>query len=343
MKAYFEVEDKFIPAHQLVANIIDLCALRGVDQNRLLRGTAIFIDDIASGDLLLSPAQILKLTENARQLTPGNDLSFLLGRRLFPGNYGALPNAISNAKNLHQMLRILRQHRTLISPFIHCHTRYANGNYYIIFKDAIGLGEQYQFYLELYLTGIVATCKLLYGKRLPFFFTFPFNRPNYIQEYEENLGHRLSFKRQVPAMWFEQGHLRTLNPNFSQLSMRHSLKSCRAEYLDLGYKAGFIEAVRMEIRRRLQQDNSLNALASHFSMSPATFKRKLKAHQFNFKQLQDEVKKDAALFLIALRNCTNEEVANYLQFTDIPNFRRAFKRWTGLTPSEFKSVKASIK
>jgi len=32
----------------------------------------------------------------------------------------------------------------------------------------------------------------------------------------------------------------------------------------------------------------------------------------------------------------NERVADRLAFYDIPNFRRAFKRWTGLTPSQLK-------
>jgi len=30
----------------------------------------------------------------------------------------------------------------------------------------------------------------------------------------------------------------------------------------------------------------------------------------------------------------NEQVAAHLHFNDITNFRRAFKRWTGLTPSD---------
>lgn len=36
---------------------------------------------------------------------------------------------------------------------------------------------------------------------------------------------------------------------------------------------------------------------------------------------------------------SNEEVAEYLRFTDTTNFRRSFKRWTGLVPSAVRDLR----
>jgi AraC-like DNA-binding protein len=44
----------------------------------------------------------------------------------------------------------------------------------------------------------------------------------------------------------------------------------------------------------------------------------------------DLARKHVALYLYQVKGYQHHEVADYLRFNDINNFRRAFKRWTGL-------------
>ena len=43
-------------------------------------------------------------------------------------------------------------------------------------------------------------------------------------------------------------------------------------------------------------------------------------------------------YLYRVKGYSNEEVAAYLQFNDSTNFRRSFKRWTGLSPSALRQL-----
>ena len=70
----------------------------------------------------------------------------------------------------------------------------------------------------------------------------------------------------------------------------------------------------------------------------ATCKRKLQKHHTHFQALHDEVRKHVALYLYWSRGYGNDEVAQYLRFTDTTNFRRSFKRWTGLVPSAIRGL-----
>jgi AraC-like DNA-binding protein len=45
-----------------------------------------------------------------------------------------------------------------------------------------------------------------------------------------------------------------------------------------------------------------------------------------------------ALYLFHTQGYDNEAVARYLGFHDATNFRRSFKRWTGVTPSFLKQA-----
>ena len=64
--------------------------------------------------------------------------------------------------------------------------------------------------------------------------------------------------------------------------------------------------------------------------------RKLKKHNSNFQQLQDQTRLSTALYLYQCNGFNNSQVARYLNFNDMPNYRRAFKRWSGRTPNNLK-------
>jgi AraC-like DNA-binding protein len=79
-------------------------------------------------------------------------------------------------------------------------------------------------------------------------------------------------------------------------------------------------------------------LAEQLTMSQATLKRKLSQHNVTYQQVFDMVRQQQAVFLLTEQHFNNEKIAHVLNFSDITNFRRSFKRWTGLTPQALKKV-----
>ena len=71
--------------------------------------------------------------------------------------------------------------------------------------------------------------------------------------------------------------------------------------------------------------------AEHFQMSSATLKRKLKKHQTHFQAQLDQSRLHTAIHLYRVQGFKTEQISQYLQINDTTNFRRAFKRWSGLT------------
>ena len=325
------VDDKFIPAHQLAASLIDLAISRGVDKNRLLRGTRIFYQDIKTGRAQLSAEQLLRLMANAKAQVAGYDCAFQLGRRLFPGNYGAISNALLHCRNMQDALRVLSVYLLHICPFMQAYAYRDSQQYHLVITDSLGCSEQWQFVVEVYFSALVAAAKLLLGRRLPFYFDFPFARPRYIQEYETNLGFRLNFSQPLLRIRFD---LEWLNAPFNQQSQSlkwHALQQLKQQ----AYPAKcFVAAVRNSLRYKRHQ--SLQDTAQLFAMSPATFKRKLQLHGVRFQQLQDELGLQQAIYLLQVKKLNNEDTAQIMAFSDIPNFRRAVKRWTGFTPQQLR-------
>ena len=84
-------------------------------------------------------------------------------------------------------------------------------------------------------------------------------------------------------------------------------------------------------------DCNRDKVANALCMSPTTLQLKLSQRGTNFQQLLDDTRKDLAISYIRQGSRSVTEITFLLGFTDTSNFTRAFKRWTGMSPTEFKS------
>lgn len=78
---------------------------------------------------------------------------------------------------------------------------------------------------------------------------------------------------------------------------------------------------------------SEQGIAKALNVSVRSLQRKLKEEGTTFKTLVDETRRDLALQYIKDSTASINEMAYLLGYSEHANFSRAFKRWTGVTPS----------
>lgn len=81
---------------------------------------------------------------------------------------------------------------------------------------------------------------------------------------------------------------------------------------------------------------SFDEIASKLMLSPTTLRRHLRRENTSFQQIKDEWRCEAASRYLKSTNIPIEEIAELMGFSDANAFRRAFKKWTGLPPSDFR-------
>ncbi len=80
----------------------------------------------------------------------------------------------------------------------------------------------------------------------------------------------------------------------------------------------------------------LEAAAASLDMSPRALKRRLAARGTSYTRIVDDTRRQLALGYIADATLTLVDVAYLCGFSEQSAFTRAFKRWTGLTPGEYR-------
>jgi AraC-like DNA-binding protein len=84
---------------------------------------------------------------------------------------------------------------------------------------------------------------------------------------------------------------------------------------------------------------SLDEIASNFNTSPRSLQRKLRDEGISFQQLADTVRKSIALHYLQSGDHPLKEISYLLGYNETSAFTRAFRRWTGKTPLDFKKPK----
>jgi len=78
--------------------------------------------------------------------------------------------------------------------------------------------------------------------------------------------------------------------------------------------------------------------AQHFNVSTSTLKKRLQQESLSFSAICDELNKKNALKLMRRSDTLIKEIYTSLNFKSASAFNRAFKRWTGLSPSQYRAT-----
>jgi AraC-like DNA-binding protein len=80
----------------------------------------------------------------------------------------------------------------------------------------------------------------------------------------------------------------------------------------------------------------LDEIAQRLAMSTRSLRRQLAAEGTSYQDLVDRVRRDEAVRQLGHEMRQIKAIARAIGFSDPRGFRRAFKRWTGLTPQQFR-------
>jgi AraC-like DNA-binding protein len=96
------------------------------------------------------------------------------------------------------------------------------------------------------------------------------------------------------------------------------------------------ELRRVLITRFAQGDSEIESVARSMATSVRSLQRRLAAAGTSYQEVLDSTRRDAAERYLSDRSLSISEIAYLLDYSEPAAFHRAFKRWHGSTPQEFR-------
>jgi AraC-like DNA-binding protein len=259
-------------------------------------------------------------------------------RRMKAGSFAMLCHSVLGCKTLGQALdRSLRFYALVLDDIFGTLKRDAK-EAKIALHERVAGASQRVFAHELLLMLLYGVSCWLVGRRIPILRSeFSYVEPAHSAEYRLMYCAELSFNKPNTSIVFEASYL-DLPVVQNEQSIKEFLRTAPESIL-LKYKNG--SSLSAKVRRRLRQFlpgevPDFERLAEQLNMTPATMRRRLHEEGASYQSIKDQLRRDLAISYLSHSSRSVMDIALELGFSERSAFHRAFRKWTGASPGEFR-------
>lgn len=331
--------------------LLDFAVSKGADRQTLIERSQICLDDLKDQDRRIPLANYLALLNAGIELCNEPALSLLFGEAVRLQDIslvGLIGVAFENIESVRQQANRytplgLDADDGTAEPLQFVRE---NGDVWIKFNGDIYVDNP--LLLESGLARAICGAREL-QRSIPAFahvqfpkaIRFTHAEPSYRAEYDRIFGVPLFFDSHMNALLIDEAILNMklprTNPYLSEVL------SARAEELLKSLEMskttrGRVEALLIPILHT--GEASMDTIAGKLGLSRQTLFRKLKAEGITFEKLLDELRHQMALYYLNRKKVPVNETAYLVGFSEPAAFSRAFKRWTGSSPSTYFADRA---
>ena len=317
--------------------MINFAASHDIDQDTCIQGTDITEKNLQNSEALITRSQEMRLIENLILALPDEPaLGFKLGLQYNISTFGIWGFALRTSRTLRDAATRALQYLPLSTAYCRVYP-FEDADHYGLCMDPESIPLHLRQFLlerdmatglnlmrELSLAGVSVTAVEFQGPP-----------PEYADLIEKTCGLKAIYNSPRNAMMIKLSNMDKPLPTFDATLVRMLDEQCQMQ-LQRRQKTGLAEQVRKQLLGSLGLVATLDDVASTLAMSPRSLRRKLEQENTNFRSIVDEERRQIAIQLLTCSNMILDELAIHIGYTDTASFTRAFRRWTGCSPGEYR-------
>lgn len=165
---------------------------------------------------------------------------------------------------------------------------------------------------------------------------FKYAEPSYKDVYTKFFGKNVKFKQNANQYRIPLEQLTHRLPLPAPYAKKEALLQCEKELSRIQEQQDIITSIRLILLEKPGFIPDMDEVADRLHMSPRTMRRKLTLLNTSFREVSDNVREEVAIKYLEETTLTIEEISDLLGYSNPSNFSNAFKRWTGMIPSEIR-------
>ena len=305
----------------------------------LLPNTHLHTSDLLRDDTSITGAQQIRILSNALDISGDEAFGLYFGQNLIPSTHGPLGFLVHSSSNLIDAMEAftnflpLRMNLTKMdistSPdWLECH-----------FHAHPQIEEKiYRLVIEALSLGVFAITEFILGRPLTEgHLQLNYPAPNYQAQYHQFYPCPIHFSANSNSLRIPIGLIHTKNASAEHNNYEYALSQCKnlLDQLHVGH-----QDTKTKVRKLLlshpNHQLSEDAVAATMFISKRTLARRLNNENTGFRQVRDDVLSSLATAYLLDTQLSVDAIASLLNYHDSSNFRRAFKRWHGIPPEQYR-------
>ncbi|WP_242112188.1 AraC family transcriptional regulator [Luteimonas aquatica] len=325
-----------LPAAYL-RTMLDVAAERGIRVDQALAGGRLTLEMLDRPDMRVTAREASDVLRKVVALGGGGiGFGIEFGLRSMPTAHGYLGYAAMSARDMGEAIGLMLRYEHLRQRDVSLSLQFEGEQAILEAHETHGLGLWRQLFHEAILVSFYRMLGFLVGEAQPRCeLRFDWPEPAYFAQYRMRLP-EVRFSMPATQIRFPRHYLERRLITADRSAAQHALQQIEREAaLSSAPSLALLERVRAKIR--LGERGSyppLAEVASQMYMSSRTLKRRLSELGTGFQELLDEARRRDAMRMLADPDISIQRVAGALGYRDPPSFTRAFRRWSGITPSD---------
>jgi AraC-like DNA-binding protein len=259
-------------------------------------------------------------------------------RRMKVGSFAMLSHILTDCATLRDAMSRMVKFFNLILDDFHCGLGITGRQALLTIRETPGAPAPRVFGHETLLMLQHGLACWLIGRRIPVLAaTFAYPEPSRSAEYQFMYSSQLRFNEEVTSLCFDRSHL-NLPVIQNERTVKEFVRNAPANIV-LKYKN--VNSLAAQIRRQLRSAPSFEwpefeAVAKSLGKTSSTLRRRLEQEGQSFQTIKDQLRRDVAIDYLCHTTRSIADIATELGFGEASAFHRAFKRWAGASPGEYR-------
>jgi AraC-like DNA-binding protein len=320
---------------------------RGIDCRAWFAGLSLNRAQLADPALRVSYRQASSFVRRALAALANAgvpDAGLRIGRQGTVGGFGLLGLAMMTSRTFGEAMQSGIQYHKICGCLLDLAFEVVDeGTVALVATPQFGDVELLPFFCEELFASSTMIARELVGSELaPLRVELGYPRPAYADAYAELFRCELRFGAPQCRLLIETSWLARPLPGYNPLTAKQALALCAQQRTPDGGEPHqeIVAAVERLLRNQLREQPKLNDVAHTLNLSERSLRRKLAESGRIFREIHDRVRAERALQLLQAGSLSVAAIGSEVGFSDPREFRRAFKRWTGMAPREARRTAA---
>ncbi|CAA0080665.1 putative HTH-type transcriptional regulator [Halioglobus japonicus] len=303
----------------------------------VLAGTGIDEQSTQDMSLQLSPVQYQRLIGNILALTGDDQIGLKLGASYSVGDLGVLGYAVLSSKTVKLAGDVMNRYNELNEKVLTLDGYSQGGKWCVELQEIFPLGTFKQFAVEESVARIQAILsQLVDGPAGLTELHFSYAKPQSMQRYDQLFSCPCVFDSPKDLIYMDPSVLEKPVSLANETVNKLCEEQCSKLVRELNSSHGLAERIMRFLYRNPGLFPNTDEMASRMNMSTRSLRSKLQQEGTTYQCVLDETRKNIAIEWLENTDITPKEIGFMLGYSDVGNFRRAFRSWTNKKVSDYR-------